>query len=98
LVEIATDTESMVHSVSVKNGHPMDPPMGVSWDDTPEDLINKLGQPSTFAAGAFCLWDQPDGTRISVVYTLQGNDPNVDYLPPGISHFTVDYKPKFALY
>lgn len=97
-VEIATDTGSDVTSVTVKNDHPMEPPLGVSWDDLPQDLLAKLGEPSTFHDNYFYVWDQPDGTRFSVTYNMQGSDPGVDYLPFEIAHFQVDHKPDWVSY
>lgn len=98
-VEIATDTGSDVTSVTVKNDHPsMEPPLGVSWGDSPQDLVAKLGEPSTFHENYFYVWDQPDGTRFSVTYTMQGSDPSVDYLPFEIAHFQVDHKPGWVNY
>lgn len=97
-VEIVTDTGSDVTSVIVKNDHPMEPPLGVAWSDSPQDLVAKLGEPSTFHENYFYIWDQPDGTRFSVTYNMQGSDPNVDYLPFEIAHFQVDHKPDRVSY
>lgn len=97
-VEIVTDTGSDVTSVIVKSNHPMQPPLGVSWGDSPQDLVAKLGEPSTVHENYFYVWDQPDGTRFSVTYNMQGSDPNVDYLPFEIAHFQVDHKPDWVSY
>lgn len=97
-VEIVTDTGSDITSVIVKNDHPMEPPLGVAWSDAPQDLVAKLGEPSTFHENYFYVWDQPDGTRFSVTYNMQGSDPNVDYLPFEIAHFQVDRKPDWVSY